>query len=100
MKNQKFFDELIANGFDAKIHQIVAKEFKPNYSLLVEFNDEDETVIVANHYHDLENKHDWPKRNVIFCGKCTDLKEFVKLAQILNMEVEAKNYLGKLEIFG
>jgi hypothetical protein len=99
MKNQNLFNVLKEEGFEQVTNSILSKEFREDYRILIEFSEEDENIVVFNYYYNSENKFDWPKRNVIFCGTCKTIKELATLSQILNIENCAKKFFGKIECF-
>ena len=97
MKNQVLFNTLQQNQFQHSSNLILVKEFRKSYSIVVEFNEEDNIIVVCNYYYDDENKFDWPKRNVIFAGTCNRVQDLIQLSTILNMEDCAKDFFTQIK---
>lgn len=89
MKNEQLFNELKESKFSVN-GLILNKEIRPEYNVFVEFNEDTNIIVVANFYYNEKAKFDWPKRNVVFIGRCESLEKFAELIQILNVEDEAK----------
>ena len=82
------FPKLKKAGFQGE-DSVLNLKIRNNYYVVVDFLDVDE-IIISNHYYNEENKHDYPKKFVIFSGNCGVLVDFEILIRILNVEEDAR----------
>ena len=89
MKNKELFNTLQKNQFDA-IGTSLCREFKPNYNMVINFNEEDDNIQIMNSYYNSNDKFDYVKKYPVYSGKCTTIKEFNNIIQLINVEEEVK----------